>query len=180
MPNQNQDLLKSFLLANGINNASITTMLREFLEGGGATPTVSWDDVTDKPTFSAVATSGSYNDLSNTPSLSAVATSGDYADLTGTPTLATVATSGSYNDLSDTPTLGTAASADVGDFATAAQGTLASSAVQPGDLAAVATSGDSADVSTPEITSAGGNFVIAAGTVVSALQAIADQIDPAP
>ena len=162
MANQNQDLLKSFLLANGINNASITTMLREFLEGGGATPTVSWDDVTGKPTFSAVATSG------------------DYADLTGTPTLATVATSGSYNDLSDTPTLGTAASADVGDFATAAQGTLASSAVQPGDLAAVATSGDSADVSTPEITSAGGNFVIAAGTVVSALQAIADQIDPAP
>lgn len=162
MANQNQDLLKSFLLANGINNASITTMLREFLEGGGATPTVSWDDVTDKPTFSAVATSG------------------DYADLTGTPTLATVATSGSYNDLSDTPTLGTAASADTGDFATAAQGTLADTAVQPGDLAAVATSGASADVSTPEITSAGGNFVIAAGTVVSALQAIADQIDPAP
>ena len=162
MANQNQDLLKSFLLANGINNASITTMLREFLEGGGATPTVSWDDVTDKPTFSAVATSG------------------DYADLTGTPTLSAVATSGSYNDLSDTPVLGTAASADTGDFATAAQGALADTAVQPGDLAAVATSGASADVSTPEITSAGGNFVIAAGTVVSALQAIADQIDPAP
>ena len=47
--------------------------------------------------------------------------------------LATVATSGSYSDLSGLPTLGTAAAADTGDFATAAQGSLADSAVQPAD-----------------------------------------------
>ena len=47
--------------------------------------------------------------------------------------LATVATSGAYSDLSGLPTLGTAAAADTGDFATAAQGALADSAVQPND-----------------------------------------------
>lgn len=45
--------------------------------------------------------------------------------------LATVATSGSYNDLSDKPTLGTAAAANTGDFATAAQGAKADTALQP-------------------------------------------------
>lgn len=45
--------------------------------------------------------------------------------------LATVAMSGSYGDLQDRPTLGTAAEADVEDFATAAAGALAASAVQP-------------------------------------------------
>ena len=47
--------------------------------------------------------------------------------------LATVATTGAYSDLSGLPTLGTAAAADTGDFATAAQGSLADSAVQPND-----------------------------------------------
>jgi|SRR5690625_2665036 len=42
--------------------------------------------------------------------------------------------------------LGTAANADTGDFATAAQGALADTAVQPGALAAVATTGQSSDV----------------------------------
>ena len=42
--------------------------------------------------------------------------------------------SGSYNDLSDKPTLGTAAAADAADFATAAQGEKADTAVQPSDL----------------------------------------------
>lgn len=42
--------------------------------------------------------------------------------------------------------LGTAANADVSDFATAAQGSAADSAVQPDDLAAVATSGDYNDL----------------------------------
>lgn len=39
-----------------------------------------------------------------------------------------------YNDLQNKPTLGTAAAADVSAFATAAQGALADTAVQPGDL----------------------------------------------
>ena len=42
--------------------------------------------------------------------------------------------------------LGTAAAADVGDFATAAQGALADSATQPADLATVATTGAYADL----------------------------------
>ena len=45
------------------------------------------------------------------------------------PTLATVATSGDYDDLTNKPTLGTAAAAATGDFATAAQGTLATNAL---------------------------------------------------
>lgn len=44
---------------------------------------------------------------------------------------ATVATTGAYADLSGRPALGTAAAHDVGDFATAAQGAKADSALQP-------------------------------------------------
>ena len=42
--------------------------------------------------------------------------------------------SGSYNDLTDTPTLGTAAATDATDYATAAQGLLAGSALQNDDI----------------------------------------------
>jgi len=59
--------------------------------------------------------------------------------------LATVATTGAYNDLSGKPTLGTAAAAATGDFATAAQGTLADTATQPGDDAADLGSGAATD-----------------------------------
>lgn len=62
-------------------------------------------------------------------------------------TVATVALSGDYNDLIDLPTLGTAAAADASDFATAAQGNLADSAVQPIDLSPVAFSGLYGDLS---------------------------------
>ncbi len=51
--------------------------------------------------------------------------------------MATVATSGSYADLTGLPTLGTAAAANTGDFATAAQGALADTAVQPEDIDAL-------------------------------------------
>lgn len=47
----------------------------------------SWSNISGKPTFATVATSGSYNDLSNKPSLATVATSGKYSDLTGKPTI---------------------------------------------------------------------------------------------
>lgn len=47
--------------------------------------------------------------------------------------LATVALTGSYNDLSNKPVLGSAAYANTSDFATAAEGTLADTALQPGD-----------------------------------------------
>jgi len=52
----------------------------------------------------------------------------------------------SWDDITDKPAFGTAAEADIEDFATAAQGALADTAVQPGDLAPVATSGSAADV----------------------------------
>ena len=47
--------------------------------------------------------------------------------------LATVASTGVYSDLTGLPTLGTAAATASTDYATAAQGTLADSAVQPND-----------------------------------------------
>lgn len=46
--------------------------------------------------------------------------------------------SGNYGDLSNRPTLGTAAAANTGDFATAAQGTKADTAIQPEDLGSAA------------------------------------------
>ena len=49
--------------------------------------------------------SGSYNDLTDKPNLSTVATTGSYNDLTNKPTLSTVATTGSYNDLTNKPTI---------------------------------------------------------------------------
>lgn len=48
--------------------------------------------------------------------------------------LASVATSGAYADLSGTPTLGTAAATAATDYATAAQGGLAATALQPGSI----------------------------------------------
>lgn len=64
-----------------------------------------WDQVTDKPSFSTVATSGSYSDLINKPSLSAVALSNNYADLSNKPSLSLVATSNDYNDLLNKPSI---------------------------------------------------------------------------
>lgn len=48
--------------------------------------------------------------------------------------LADVATSGDYGDLDNLPTLGSAAAANVTDFATAAQGATADTALQPADI----------------------------------------------
>lgn len=67
--------------------------------------------------------------------LAAVALSGAYSDLTGTPSLATVATTGAYSDLTGEPALGTASTHAATDFATAAQGTKADSALQSADIA---------------------------------------------
>lgn len=71
----------------------------------------SYDDLLDKPTIPSAqvnadwdATSG-VQEILNKPTLAAVATSGAYADLSGAPTLATVATSGSYDDLLDKPSI---------------------------------------------------------------------------
>jgi len=58
--------------------------------------------------------------------------------------LSLVATSNSYNDLANLPTLGTAAAAATTDFATAAQGTTADAALQPGDVVDDVTTGGTA------------------------------------
>ena len=77
-----------------------------------------YDDLTNLPTLF----SGAYADLTGKPTLF----SGAYADLTGKPTLF----SGAYGDLPGAPTLGTAAATASTDYATAAQGATADSALQ--------------------------------------------------
>jgi hypothetical protein len=75
----------------------------------------------------ATAAQGTLADSATQPGdLATVATSGAYNDLTGKPSLF----SGAYADLSGKPSLGTAAAAATSDFATAAQGALAASALQ--------------------------------------------------
>ena len=60
--------------------------------------------------------------------------------------LGTVANTNSYSDLDNRPTLGTAAAAATTDFATAAQGALADTALQPGDIIDNLTSTSTTDV----------------------------------
>ena len=72
------------------------------------------------------------------------------------PTLATVATSGSYTDLSSKPTLGTAAATDATDYATAAQGTTADSALQASALTPYRTSAAQDTIDAGKATSAQG------------------------
>lgn len=55
--------------------------------------------------------------------------------------LSQVATSGAYGDLAGRPVLGTAAGANISDFASAAQGALAATAVQPNQVATTSSSG---------------------------------------
>lgn len=59
-----------------------------------------WVEITGKPSFSAVAVSGSYSDLLNKPILF----DGTWVSLSGKPTFATVATSGQFSDLVTKPT----------------------------------------------------------------------------
>ena len=83
--------------------------------------------------LAAVATSGSYNDLTDKPTFS-----GSYNDLTDKPTLATVATSGSYDDLLNKPALvfqnigGTISSVQISD-GLIANGKLANSSMSLND-----------------------------------------------
>ena len=89
--------------ANGITTTNIANWNTAY---GWGDPSVSyrpiswvpaWTDVTGKPSFANVATSGSYNDLSNKPTLF----SGSYNDLSNKPSLF----SGSYTDLTNQPTI---------------------------------------------------------------------------
>lgn len=96
--------------------------------------------------LATVATSGSYNDLSNQPTIPAAAPVDSVNTLTGAVVL-------DADDIDDTST--------THKFATAAQLTDIGTAVQPGDLATVATSGAYGDLSgTPAtaVPAAGGTF----------------------
>ena len=68
-------------------NITVPTKTSDLTNDSGYLSVVDWDDITDKPTFASVATSGSYTDLSNTPNLATVATSGSYTDLSNRPTI---------------------------------------------------------------------------------------------
>lgn len=76
---------------------------------------LTWNNITGKPTFATVATSGSYTDLSDKPSIpsatsdlnndSGFITSSALAPYALSANLATVATSGDYDDLINKPTI---------------------------------------------------------------------------
>lgn len=90
--------------ANGITSTNISDWNTAYSWGNHAglyrasTWVPAWTDVTGKPTFATIATSGDYADLSNAPVLSAVATSGNYSDLSGNPDLSTYATKDMSNE----------------------------------------------------------------------------------
>lgn len=94
---------------------TVPTNISDLTNDSGYLTNVAWADVSDKPTFATVATSGSYVDLSNKPTIpsktsdltndNGFLTSVVWNDISSKPSFATVATSGSYNDLSNTPTI---------------------------------------------------------------------------
>ncbi len=87
--------------------------------------------------------------------------------------LATVATTGAYSDLSGLPTLGTAAATDAADYATAAQGLLADTALQPDDIG-VTVQGYSAVLAATTA-----SFTAADETKLDGIEALADVTDTA-
>lgn len=105
--------------SNATANITVPINVSDLTNDAGYLTSVAWGDVTGKPTFATVATSGSYNDLSNKPTIPAAQVQSNWTQTTTTavdyiknkPTLATVATSGSYNDLSNKPTIPTVGNA---------------------------------------------------------------------
>jgi hypothetical protein len=89
-------------LSNGagyITSAALSGYATEtYVTTRGYLTAVSWNDVSSKPTFATVATSGSYADLTNKPTLVT-----SYTQLTDKPSLF----SGSYTDLTNKPTIPT-------------------------------------------------------------------------
>lgn len=75
-----------------INNQSLLGGGNITIEGGGGSETpISWEDITDKPAFKTVATTGSYNDLTDRPTIPSGTITGVSANGTS------VATSGVAN-----------------------------------------------------------------------------------
>lgn len=104
-------------ISTGDSQAHTATVdgLKAYIRQGN----VDWDEITNKPQFATVASTGSYNDLVNTPTFKTInnesiigtgnitiqAGASDWNDITNKPNFATVATTGSYNDLLNTPTI---------------------------------------------------------------------------
>ncbi len=61
--------LGGFLPSYYAKASNIPTKVSDLTNDSGFITGVAWDDVTDKPTFATVATSGSYNDLTNKPTI---------------------------------------------------------------------------------------------------------------
>lgn len=72
--------------SNVTANITVPTKTSDITNDSGYITGVAWGDVTGKPTFATVATSGSYNDLSNKPTIPS------YSDFTG----ATSSTAGAH------------------------------------------------------------------------------------
>ena len=95
-------------------------------------------EILNKPTLGTMAAE-SASDYTPTASLATVATTGDYDDLINKPTIPAAQINSDWNansgvaEILNKPTLGTAAAANTTDFATAAQGAKADTALQSGD-----------------------------------------------
>ena len=88
--------------ANYIKSASIPTKVSDLNNDSGFITGVAWNDVTSKPTFATVATSGSYTDLSNKPTIPTVPSVMTASEASiGTSTTARTITAKVLSDLID-------------------------------------------------------------------------------
>ena len=95
----------------------VPTNVSDLTNDSGYLTSVAWTDVSDKPTFATVATSGDYGDLLNTPTIptkvsdltndSGFINGVTWNDVSSKPSFATVATSGDYDDLLNKPSIPT-------------------------------------------------------------------------
>ena len=97
---QGVNWLKANKVALSVYNAKVAELMQADSANNASIQSVSTDLTELSNGLAAVATSGSYNDLTDKPTFS-----GSYNDLTDKPTLATVATSGNYDDLLNKPAL---------------------------------------------------------------------------
>jgi hypothetical protein len=83
----NKPNLAVYVTATGLLSilSSYTTQTYVTSQGYITTSSLTWNNITGKPAFATVSTSGSYTHLTNTPVLATVATSGRYGDLSDKP-----------------------------------------------------------------------------------------------
>jgi hypothetical protein len=145
--------------ANGVVTAtSFTGRLIGLADTATLANGVTWGNVTSKPTFATVATSGLYTDLSGTPIIPAAQVQSDWTAASGVtailnkPSLAAVATSGSYTDLTSKPTIPTVPTAvsaftnDSGYITSATLGTYGVSQIIAGTNIVISPAGGTGNV----------------------------------